>query len=809
MGTKKPKPVLVTTYSVGIQFIACNAPVDSVRRIDVDEKTVWEGNLTDSGSISVYQPELFGGLKREGGIKGTVSFNFGKPSEAVNTYLAGQLGAIPAFRSVLSIVLEQVWLGTNYYIKPWRFLCTRIQKRMKGNAQWQPAYASPSLPSPSYDFLYIYTGGATSPETFGLTTVQVHTGYFVRVDNIGNPLNGKYYIVLDDSKLDQVSGFTLYTPYPLINAVHVIRECLTDSEWGMSQEENSIDEPSFLAAAITCFNEGLGFSWLYTKDRPVNEFIDEVSKHINAQVYRDRITNLWKITLIRKISDPSGLFTLTIDNIQKIPALSRGNLADVTNMVLIKYLSNLTFKPASHRLPDANLIARQGKVVLKSLEFAGIATPEVAQLIAARELQALSTPVFSGQVICNREALVLNPGDAFILPAISPLTNPLVLRVNSINLGSALNEAVTIDFVEDAFSAADTIYLPNIGGEWTPPDYTPVPVLYRLLEEIPYYLLAQMLGDVEAQNVEFPETGFIEVAVAPSSTSLTACLYVSTGGTLEKKGEQNFCFSALLTAGMDRITSAIGFDTEVATNFLEVGVVLQVDEELICVTSFDLTLRTMVVQRGILDTVPEVHLDNARIWGVEKSYATDKVTYLAGETIHTKLLTETPQGVLDIADATEDTLLLVGRPHLPYPPGNFKIDTVSWDSKVSDAGEYEFTWTSRNRLQQTTATFLDYYSGSVTSEAGVTYNFNLLLDLDDTPLYSSIESGLSITVNVEEFLVELDYPAIVRVELNSETTNGISFQTVSHIFTIPALIFKADDGITQFTDSDDTTLLSI
>lgn len=61
--------------------------------------------------------------------------------------------------------------------------------------------------------------------------------------------------------------------------------------------------------------------------------------------------------------------------------------------------------------------------------------------------------------------------------------------------------------------------------------------------------------------------------------------------------------------------------------------------------------------------------------------------------------------------------------HLPYPPGNLKLNTITFPSLIS-VTDIIVTWATRNRFTQTIG-LVDYYSGSLTSEPGVTYTGEL------------------------------------------------------------------------------------
>ena len=129
-------------YYVGMHMVLCHAPVDNISEILVDGKTAWSGS-NSGGSVYINAPNLFGGKSREGGISGTISIETGASTQPKNAYLQSKLGLdIPAFRGVLGVVLQQVYIGLNPYIKPWAFRVKRILNRTDGTPQWYPAKAA-------------------------------------------------------------------------------------------------------------------------------------------------------------------------------------------------------------------------------------------------------------------------------------------------------------------------------------------------------------------------------------------------------------------------------------------------------------------------------------------------------------------------------------------------------------------------------------------------------------------------------------------------------------------------------------------
>jgi len=94
------------------------------------------------GRIRINKPNLFGGEKREGGIVGDIDVLMGTPTQAQNDYLASRAGAdVPGYRGICSLVLRQVFLGLNPYLKPWSVRLTRILKAEDGGPQWYPEKA--------------------------------------------------------------------------------------------------------------------------------------------------------------------------------------------------------------------------------------------------------------------------------------------------------------------------------------------------------------------------------------------------------------------------------------------------------------------------------------------------------------------------------------------------------------------------------------------------------------------------------------------------------------------------------------------
>ena len=120
------------TTSWSVQPDTLSFPAQSV---EVLEATTDASNAgAGGGRIRIDKPGLFGGEKREGGIVGDIDVLMGGPGQGQNDYLAARMnGDVPGFRGLCSLVLRQVYLGINPYLKPWAVRVTRVQAGEAGS----------------------------------------------------------------------------------------------------------------------------------------------------------------------------------------------------------------------------------------------------------------------------------------------------------------------------------------------------------------------------------------------------------------------------------------------------------------------------------------------------------------------------------------------------------------------------------------------------------------------------------------------------------------------------------------------------
>lgn len=510
---------------------------------------------------------------------------------------------------------------------------------------------------------------------------------------------------------------------PDMNPAHIIRECLTDPDWGMGYPGADVDEASFVAAADQLHSEGMGMSLLWDRSVELDEFIGMVLKHIDGALYVDRITGRFTLKLARGGYNTEELLVLDENSIERITDFKRNTVGELSNSVTVIFWDITTGRNNSITVQDIALAARQGTTVGTTIQYPGFTNGTIASRVAARDLRALSIPLASCTIYANRRASGLNIGDVFVLSWPRYGITQTVMRVSNVELGSLENNLIKITCVEDVFSLSDAIYAAPPPSEWTNPITAPAPCPHHIVIEAPYWELVQRVGDVDAQ-AQHPTAGFVvATGVRPSGDATNAKLFTNPTGTLwEEAGTVDFCPTAVLTSAITAAQTTIPIGNGVDVDVVREGSYAVLGNEIVRVDSVSST--TLTVGRGCLDTVPIAHANNTRIFFPDDAFETDAVEYVTGETARIKLLPTTGQGTLAEAAAPQITAAIANRHARPYPPGNLRLNGLFYPASLAPNARLTVSWAHRDRLQQT-ATILDTTAASIGPEAGTTYTLRL------------------------------------------------------------------------------------
>src|SRR5690625_1332051 len=506
------------------------------------------------------------------------------------------------------------------------------------------------------------------------------------------------------------------------NPAHIVRESLTNPVWGLGHPEIDIDDDSFMAAAQTLADEGMGMSLLWDGQKPVEEFIDDIMQHIDTTLYIGN-DGRFVLRLIRDDYDIAQLPVFDRSNVVSVDRAARTPTSELVNSVTVVYWDAHTGNNASLTVSDPAMVQMQGRLISTTVQYPGFTHESIASRVAARDLRALSSSMFSCDLVVNRDAQSLRPGDPFILHRPDVGANQLVMRVAQINYGNGRANEIRMTVTQDAFALPSGSPLARSPDtQWRDPRVPPAPSPASTAFELPYYFLVQQQGHavVDAALQVDPLAGWLGVAAArPSSNAISARVAIDVGTGFDDTVLRVFCPMAVLDEPLGRLDTEFAFTGGVDLDLLTLGTVCQIGNELCAITAIDLEQRTGTLTRAVLDSVPDEHEQGATIlfWG--DLVGVDEQEFVETDELDVRVMPITGSGQLDLTAAPSLPVVMDSRAVRPYPPGNIRLNGEYFPSSIT--GEITVEWSTRNRQQQTGGELIGFAGGDVTPEDGTTY----------------------------------------------------------------------------------------
>lgn len=518
--------------------------------------------------------------------------------------------------------------------------------------------------------------------------------------------------------------------YPDMNPAHIIRECLTNTEWGMSLPGASIDDAAFTIAADTLHAEGFGLSMMWSGQSDVETFVNEVLGHIDGVYGSDPATGKFYIKLIRGDYDVGTLPELTGDNC-RITQFNRRAMGETTNEIVVTWTNPDNEEEQTVTVHDIANYAAQGVLISSSRNYYGIRNSPLAIRAAMRELGKASQPIATIEVQASRVAWNWKSGEVVKITYPQYGLVGLPCRITNINHGKPGEMGIKISLVEDVFAMPDDAYAVSDGSLWEPPPATVNNLTHTEAMTAPYSVVARNLGEADAAAVSYPDVFSMVLATGSGGAAeVYAPITDSVGGvsysqlsTVPLSGRATLSVDltkAVKSTGV-AVTDLTGGVLPAAGVFAIIGATPNVGE-ITVIESGD--AGSMVLRRGMLDTVAADWPSGTPIWFYDwNSDLSDGQTRLVGSSLTYRVAPEgtSGEGYL-LAPVTFNS-----RPYRPYRPANVKINTALWPSVVM--GDLTFNWSHRNRMVENSVPLL-WDAASVTPEAGTTYNLKIYGDGD-------------------------------------------------------------------------------
>lgn len=715
-GKSGDSKVPVNDYHMSIHLGVCHGPVDALLGIVIGDKEAWTGTATTEQTITINKPSLFGGNKKEGGAVGQVRFMPGVPAgggATMHANLAARLGVTPetcpAYTGLANL-----------------FFVDAVEE---GNTK---------------GFLW----GSNNPYIKGIwTKVRRRSNTFAA--GSGEPSN--YADMGTES-----------------NPAHMIYECLTNRDWGMGESAGIIDVDSFRACAKTFYQESFGLSMMWTQQAKIESFIEEILDHVQATLFTHPRTGLLTLKAVRDDYDPDDLETLNADNC-RITKFQRKVWGETINEIVVTWTNPVNEQEETVVQHDLASIEMQGGIVSDTRNYYGVRSVSLAMALAARDIRTAAAPLASFDIEANRTLQTIFPGNVIKLDYPELGIEGLILRIGNVDYGRPGDSTIRFSAIEDIFGLPQTAYTVPSESAWENPARDPTDMNFVQGVTLPYFFAAAALAPT-GQNPTYPEVLAGMLGASTNDDARSFELYseiVQPNGELafENVGTKPLIGRSTLTAklpaaaestvngtalGVPWMTPGAG---PVQSGFVLIGSGGDADMEIALIYSMASNLSSIVLHRGVLDTVPRSWPVGTPIWFIDASSSwADRTYYADGDTGEFKLLTTTSRGTLDLEDATLHELTFTGRPHYPFRPANVAVEGIGFGPVfvAPTETEFEITWGRRNRTTEDSQV-LPWGGGDITPEEGQTTTVTVL-DMDRNVL--AVHDGLtgtSFTVPVASF----------------------------------------------------------
>lgn len=669
----------------------CIGPVDALLGIYIGEKEAWSGSVSANQFIGINKPTLFGGEKKEGGVKGAVYFQPGFPASvdySLPATIATRLGltpdTAPAFKGVASMFfVDEADSG-------------------KGGFTW----------------------GSNNPYMRSV---------WVKVLRRSNVIPAKAGESSNYANIGTES-----------NPAHMIYECLTNPDWGMGASPTIIDTEAFQDLAKLLHQEKFGLSMIWSAQDTIENFVNEIITHIQANIFVHPRTGLLSIKAIRGNYIAESLPLLTRDNC-KITKFDRKLWGETINELNISWTNPESEEEETVTFHDLANIEMQGSIVSETRNYYGIRSRELAMKVAARDMSSASAPLAAFEIEADRSFWDTLPGGVLRLTYPEYGIENLVIRVGKVDRGRPGDSVVKINAIEDVYGLPQSAYTVPGGSSWQDSSSEPYNLEYFMAMTLPYFFASRVAATTSV-TPEYPDVFLGVLGATESRDTRSFDLYLeqpNVNGDLvyELVGTKPVIARTLLgvplpAEAQSTITRAnLNFDAltngvpPASGSFVVIGTGGDSQVEIAMISSISPNFSDFTLERGVLDTVPRAWPAGApmRFIDIGLEWA-DYTVFSDTQSLNYRATPSTSLGTLPLETATIRSAVASGRPYYPLRPANVTVQGqgfgIVW-LNPSDTADIPVAWARRNRLTED-AQIVKWGEADVTPESGQTTTIEVL-----------------------------------------------------------------------------------
>ena len=754
MGGKRGGGFQVTRHYLSTFYGIC-ATGHGIELLEIKfgDKLAWRGSKKLNGDIEIDKPELFGGDKKEGGVRGVATWLTGNANQVLPEKLASKFGknsmASPGYRGFASIFF------TGVPIPP-------------------PVEDVDDSGNP-FDFDGGITPG-TGSSRFTRTDRDSGRGFLVCANNpylkppsarLRRPAQGLNPSIGMIRVKNNSEGVAQYAA----NAAHIIFEVMTNPDWGMGETYSMFNIHSFEQCARTLYNEKMGLNILWNRQSKVEDFIKIILDHIQGAIFVDPATGKHTMKLLRADYQIGNLKTVSPNN-AKLSNFKTKIWGDISNEVTVTWTNPETGKEETVTVQDLAGIAAQGGITSTSRNYHGIADQSTAIAAGERDLATVAYPLGTCDAEVSKELWKSVVHDCVILSWPRHGITSAIYRIAEVTRGST-SRTVKLSLIEDVFGLARTSYSTVEDSEWTKPSVEPQPLINTYLGTAPAFLTVRALGLNDITELEYPECIAAVGAAADSSDDigyeLTGYTTTATGSLVRESLGRYQLLSVLMTTQtlVQEVKSTIIIQSgyigslPLVGNFLLIGSGDDSETEIAVVIGVNGP--NITIERGMLDTTPKTWPIGTRILVLPSASASSDLNRRSAfEDVDYHFRTVTTNGILPLYNAPKQTVTLSERPHKPNRPANVRVGGVGFGLfNMGSASSVQITWANRNRTTEATQT-PRWTDASASPEVGQTTKVTVLRYSDRAILSETTNiTGTTVTLPRSAFGASLD--TIVRV----------------------------------------------
>lgn len=783
---------LPPVYYISAAMVLCAGSGARLREVWVGDRLAWSGNIGtgQQAPINIEWTED-GQEETPRGVKGVIEFYSGHSTPS--PYIESKRGAgnVPSWKHMTYAVLRGPDGGVSIPPTPLAGMLGVTTK--VANGAWIGT-------SKQVEHLKFVVERMPTAESTGL----------------GAPADaGDYWTLGDDA-----------------NPAYAAAEILTNRQFGAGIDPGLLDVDSFHAAAKVLKEESHGTSQLWDNQRVSGDVVLELMRQTGMLLQPDPVTGQHKLRLLRETEE--AVINLDDSNIKRIHSYSRAAMDEATNALALEYTAATEkWEPRPVEVQDLAAIEVAGQVITGTASYAGITNSNLAQVLALRDLRALSAPLATVRldaIVGKRQRFI--PGDPVNLTATDLGIVSLRMRVTSARYAKPGESVCELELVEDVFKSGIALYTTPSGIGMTPPGTVGATDNPSTVDA--GYYSAGLIHAPYALTQDDADHA-MHVAFAPNTRTQGYDLgwYESDPATAEYHDRSDIGFSALgsLQSNLAAITAPASITVAVDSanaatlaRFTGRNVLFYIGDnfgsgqtlEMLQASSVSVneagTVATLTgVTRGLWDSVPLFHAAGSRVvilcdyvidprrvetvvYGgpgqVAAAYAgqTSVSAVAVGRTGGRSASNGSPAtlgGMFDDFRATSSPPGYV-RAALPYPPGDVRLEGTYGDSRgdgtppsvraVSD--RLRLTFKPRNRKAGGLSA---WSSGDVVGEDGVLTSVQLAQQHPTTLAWTVLSSaGLSAGVTQHDFIAPTSGARRIRVSLYSyKPVSGTSAGIVS------------------------------